>query len=475
MVFSMKKWMWFFFLILPSLYLSGTLKYPSLEDEAKETPLEVVGKIPAWVEGVYIRNGPSKFTVGDQAVAHWFDGLAMLHRFHLSEGSCTYSNRFLETNDYQYMMQGHLPSGGFSKSSASPSIEALEGEFYPKRPNAVVHVDQINQTPVALTEVPTPVTFDLNSLETIGVLDYADSLPKMHSYSTAHLLEKEGKTYGYLVEIGPESRYLFYVMEGAKRQELCSIPLSDPSYVHSFSLTDHYLIFVDYPLRLDFSALMKGTGFIQSFQWNEKGESRFYIINRITGELLQTLEGPPFFSFHHINAYEERGKIFIDLIGYADANVIFGQEDHDAGWRRFVIDDEKVVCEHSYLFDGELPRMNDHYNGAPYHYFYSTAFRKNVAPTDAPPLYKVDTQSHEIQTWSLRGHFASEPIFLPAPDGTTEDDGVVLSIVTNHDHTESFLLILDGMTFKEKARATLPHGVPQGLHGRFFKESPQTP
>ena len=32
-------------------------------------------------------------------------------------------------------------------------------------------------------------------------------------------------------------------------------------------------------------------------------------------------------------------------------------------------------------------------------------------------------------TWAPAGHFPCEPIFVPRPGGTAEDDGVILSIV----------------------------------------------
>lgn len=31
---------------------------------------------------------------------HWFDGMAMMHRFHICEGNVTYSSRFLRSDSY---------------------------------------------------------------------------------------------------------------------------------------------------------------------------------------------------------------------------------------------------------------------------------------------------------------------------------------------------------------------------------------
>ena len=74
------------------------LLYQDLEVETSQIPLDIKGKIPKWLEGTLVRNGPAKFTLGDSTVDHWFDGLAMLHAYYFDRGSVTYSNRFLRSD-----------------------------------------------------------------------------------------------------------------------------------------------------------------------------------------------------------------------------------------------------------------------------------------------------------------------------------------------------------------------------------------
>ena len=52
-----------------------------------------------------------------------------------------------------------------------------------------------------------------------------------------------------------------------------------------------------------------------------------------------------------------------------------------------------------------------------------------------------------------------------------EDDGIVLSLVNSEViETDLFLLVLDGKTFKELARAYIsaPSAIPAGFHGYFI-------
>jgi len=54
----------------------------SLTEETPEpVTLEISGTLPSWLEGALLRTGPSKFEVEARTSNHWFDGLAMLHRF----------------------------------------------------------------------------------------------------------------------------------------------------------------------------------------------------------------------------------------------------------------------------------------------------------------------------------------------------------------------------------------------------------
>merc|ERR550519_924834 len=75
-----------------------------LVQTCEETPnpisTHITGHIPSWVNGSFLRNGPAKFEFGDDKYTHWFDGMAMMHRFQLCNGEVTYSSRFLRSDSY---------------------------------------------------------------------------------------------------------------------------------------------------------------------------------------------------------------------------------------------------------------------------------------------------------------------------------------------------------------------------------------
>ena len=71
----------------------------------------------------------------------------------------------------------------------------------------------------------------------------------------------------------------------------------------------------------------------------------------------------------------------------------------------------------------------------------------------------------------LKKYQPGEPVFVPQHDAKGEDDGVVLSVVLDSNSGQSFLLILDSKSFKEIARALVPHHIPFGIHGQYYGDT----
>src|SRR5664279_3771614 len=80
---------------------SPDLGFTTLEHERTVEALPLRGELPPWLTGSLLRTGPAKFEVGEQRMRHWFDGLAMLHRFTIADGRVAFGNRFLESRSYR--------------------------------------------------------------------------------------------------------------------------------------------------------------------------------------------------------------------------------------------------------------------------------------------------------------------------------------------------------------------------------------
>jgi beta,beta-carotene 9',10'-dioxygenase len=73
------------------------LGFCTLDQETSLDDLPVRGTVPPWLTGTLVRPAPAQFEVGDQRYNHWFNGLAMLHKFVFTAGCVAYANRYLRS------------------------------------------------------------------------------------------------------------------------------------------------------------------------------------------------------------------------------------------------------------------------------------------------------------------------------------------------------------------------------------------
>ncbi|RUS71153.1 hypothetical protein EGW08_021079 [Elysia chlorotica] len=115
----------------------------------------------------------------------------------------------------------------------------------------------------------------------------------------------------------------------------------------------------------------------------------------------------------------------------------------------------------------EMPRINESYDGVKHRYSYATTFYY----CSHSRLAKFDLEEKKVLTFDCGSdHIPGESVFVPRPDATEEDDGVVLSqVIASRAGVPSFLLVLDAATFQEIGRATLPDDMKMGLafHSMF--------
>ena len=72
------------------------------------------------------------------------------------------------------------------------------------------------------------------------------------------------------------------------------------------------------------------------------------------------------------------------------------------------------------------------------------------------------------QIWRSPDCYPGEPVFVAAPTASSEDEGVILSVVLNAQTQTSFLLVLDAQSWNELAQVALPYHLPFDFHGQYF-------
>lgn len=466
---------------------SSSWLFFDLESEVERVECSIRGKIPSWLKGTLLRNGPAKFRVGEGRVS-WFDGLAMLHAFEFGSDRVLYTNRFLRSEPYHIMMEEKsLEFDGFAQDPCPKVFKNQISRFIPHEmqgiQNASVTIQEYADQMVALTEVPLPVIFDPQTLETLGAFSFADSLPQ-GQWESAHSLRDPiaGETVNYCIEFGRKSSYLIWKMKDheSRRELIAKIPVERPAYMHSFALTEHYVVLAEFPFVVNpLDLLQRKKPFIFNYKWEPQKGTAFYIIERASGKVT-AIHGEPFFAFHHVNAFDREGKIFLDIVTYRNTDIIDVlterstdpvciEESERTRLERFTLSFSDQTVSRETIFDPntEMPRVPAARVGRAYRYAYLIDASYPTSAQDQLPFYKVDTQTKTAIRWSEPGCTPGEPIFVPQPNAKTEDAGVVLSLVLDFANRRSFLLILDAKDFSELAKAEAPHAIPLGLHGHW--------
>ncbi|MBJ7469914.1 MAG: carotenoid oxygenase family protein [Solirubrobacteraceae bacterium] len=462
---------------------SSELGFTDQRTEITVEALPVEGEVPSWLTGSLLRNGPAQWDLQTGSVNHWFDGMAMLHRFAFSEGKVSYRNKLLRGKAATaYERDGKLSYREFASDPCKSTFGRVMSLFDPSlTDNGAVNITQVAGKWVAITESPMGVEFDPRTLETIGVYQRAKGsrVPLAHE----HVDRATGEIYGVRTLLGRKCAYELTATERTTGVErlIARIPVKHPAYQHSFALTERFVVVGEHPFVVDpLRLLLSGKPFIENFRWEPQHGTTFTAVDRRTGEVAGTWTAPASFCFHHVNAFDdEDGSVVVELCAFDDASIVHAlalQERRDGAaipestLRRYRLPrgGGDVVVETTAPASMELPRIDDRFARAPHRFVWGVGLGGEDA-SFLDRLVLADVQQGEVREWHEPGVYPGEPVFVPRPGGTEEGDGVVLSVLLEPALGASSLLVLDAISMQEVARVRVPQHIPFGFHGGFVK------
>lgn len=456
------------------------LGFRSFDEETDPVTLDVAGDLPEWLSGTLYRNGPGRFEVGGRDLTHWFDGFALLRRFEFREGGIEYSSRFPETDAYRAAAEGTLRYPEFGTNPDWSLLgrlrNALGGTM---TDNASITVRHRAGEHRAVTETTREVAFDPEDLSVLGHRE--TPVPATGTLTHDHYDFLQEEWVGIGTRFGRNSGYVVYRdPDGGSVETIGRIERDEPAYMHSFALTDHYVVLTEHPFRTSPRRLLNSRPFAESFRWYPERDTTFLVVDRRDGEVVAEPGVPPFFTFHHVDAHERGDELFVDLVAFEDHSIVpalslsnlrsRAPDVPDGELRRYRIDlDAERAAGRTVFADGiEFPTV--YYAEAnlhPYQFCYGVG-------TDPGSfndrLHKVDVERGSDSLWQEEGIHPGEPLFVPRPGGEQEDDGVLLSVALDTDEERSCVLVFDAAEFEEIARAYLPHALPFDFHGTFYGE-----
>jgi carotenoid cleavage dioxygenase-like enzyme len=250
-----------------------------------------------------------------------------------------------------------------------------------------------------------------------------------------------------------------------------------PRLPHDMAFTERYTILNDLPLFWDPSLLDKG---VHRARLHRDLPSRFAIVPRHGGEV-RWFEASPTYVLHFINAYEDGEEIVLD--GFHQANPVPRARPEDGPWGPLLrsLDMRELgtrahrwrfhlgtgATREEFLDDRctEFPMIHAGRSGLPYRYTYAMTNRPGWFLFDG--IVKHDWAGGASQAYRFPdGVFASESPFAPRSGATDEDDGYLVTLITDmaNDRSECQIFRAQDLARGPIARLALPERICSGTH-----------
>jgi carotenoid cleavage dioxygenase len=458
-------------------YLSG--HHEPVRFEATAPDLIVDGELPEDLAGVFYRNGPEPLYPTREGDYHWFDGDGMVYAMHFANGRASLRNRWVRTEKLELeMAAGRRLFGMFGNPlTADPSVQ---GKHYNTgNTNIILHGGKL----LALMEGSQPVAMDPHDLSTLGVHDYDGRIASTFSahpkidYATGELVNIGANINGFTG--AAELQYTITTREGVVRHAAV-IPIPHAALIHTFLLTENWVVIPVIPLDSDISRAMKGGPMTA---WNTGRPTKLALLPREgTAADVRWFEFDPRHMFHECNAWEEDGKLIADVAA-ANGTALF--PDQDGNWqthadtalslRRWTIDLADASMKEETLNDRDIqfPRPDDRLMTRKTRQSYGNMnlHSKDGRVDGMDAVLRFDTASGKEDFYHFgKGSACGELVFAPRVGAKDEADGYAMALVHRANSPTSELAIFAATDIAAGPIATvrIPFRVPSGFHCNYY-------
>ncbi|EWC63098.1 Lignostilbene-alpha,beta-dioxygenase [Actinokineospora spheciospongiae] len=464
-------------------YRSGPWRPQSVERAVGEC--EVIGELPADLDGVYLRNTENPVHPA-LTNYHPFDGDSMVHVVGFRDGKAFYRNRFVRTD-------GFLAEQDAGKSLwagvAERPEDALRRDGWGARGRMkdASSTDVVVHAGVALTsfyQCGDLYRLDPLTLDTVGKVDWGGAFPAegVSAHPKVDPVSGELLFFNY----GTEAPYMHYGVISPDNElvHYTDVELPGPRLPHDMAFTENYAILNDCPLFWKPELLARG---VHSARFHRDMPMRLGVLPRRAGSGdIRWFEAESTFVLHFVNAYEDGDEIVLDGFFQSDpegrGSVFPGEQSYAKMFRMLSLDGLQTRLHRwrlnlvtgrtteERLTDSitEFGMVNAGHAGRPYRYTY--------ASTGVPGWFLFDGfVKHDLLTGAQEryrygdGVFGSETAVAPRVGSRGEDDGYVITMTTDVAEDRSECLVFDATRVGDGpvARVRLPERVSSGTHSTW--------
>ena len=461
-------------------YLNGAWT-PNTQEWLAED-MEIIGTVPKDLSGVYVRNteNPLFDAIGTY---HPFDGDGMIHTMSFKDGKATYRNSFVRTKGFLAEQEAgrSLWAGAAANPGKAerPGWGARGGMKDASSTDVVIHNGEILSTFYMCGE---GYRLDPYTLNDRGVADWVPD-EGISAHPKVDVRTGEMLFFNY----SKKAPFMHYgvVDRHGKLTHFMPIELPGPRMPHDIAFTENFTIFNDLPLFWREDLLNQG---VHSIHFHDNLPSRFAIVPR-HGNVneIKWFDATPTYVLHWLNAWEEGDEIVLD--GYFQDNPNPGPEKFPDVDKRFGhllanIDEHSFQPKlHRWRFNMvtgktteerlddrvlEFGTFNQRFAGRRNRYYYSTTTKPGWFLFTG--LVKHDLQTGDSIALDFgEDRFGSEAPFAYKVGATEEDDGYIVSFITDMKKNRSECIVVDAkdVAAGPVCQIILPHRISSGTHATW--------
>lgn len=463
-------------------YLNGAWTPQHEEVTASDLPV-IAGCIPEDIDGIYVRNTENQL---HQPLGryHPFDGDGMIHQIAFAGGRADYRNRFVRSRCFQAEQTagGSLWGGLMDPAGTSmrPGFGAHGGLKDSSSTDIICHSGKLLSTFYQCGEA---YMLDPLTLDTLGLAPWVP-LDGISAHSKVDMRTGELLFFNYSKH-APHMHYGVVSGDGVLTHYV-PIPLPGPRLPHDMAFSEHWTILNDLPLFWDTDLLERN---IHAARLHEGLPSRFALIPRHgNAEDIRWFEAEPTYILHFLNAYEDGDEVVMDAYFQEEPQPRPIANDDGYGHMMAYVDEHSFKPRlHRWRFnlaDGstreqrldertiEFGMINQRYAGQRHRYVYSTTTKPGWFLFNG--FVKHDLETGRSCEWMLEdGRYGSEAPFAPRNGATAEDDGYLVSFVTDENLGTSECILIDAQHLEDGpvCRIALPHKISSGTHSHWVERS----
>ena len=461
-----------------------------VEAEYQRLELEIVeGAVPSGLHGTLFRNGPGRLEHQGTMYQHLFDGDGMISAFAFAEGKVQYSNRYVRTREFKEEEQaGRMLHRSFGTNIPGGIWRNFMKMQFKNAANTSViyHGGKL----LALWEGGWPHEIDPATLETVQRYDYEGVLrndttigrwvmPELPFAAHPRLHPDTGVLHNFGTATGAKQELLLYqVRPGGEAHISQRITMDKLYFTHDYVLTAEgkhifFLIPVAFEIWKAFLGLEPP---VETLQQQPDQPIRILVIDENGTEEYET---DYCFIFHFVNGFQQAdGTLAIDAFTMPDFPLSFNLHRGMAGkpvasaagtLTRFYLQPGKKTALREKLspYPGEFPAYHPDLTGKPYRYAWGIGNHPAEEHNLIHGIAKFDLEEKQTAWRDYYPQLSGEPVFVPRPDATAEDDGWLIFLTFDPEKDKTHLRILDAKDLEPLMTARLPHHIPLVFHATW--------